>query len=195
MYTVFSIIIILVCILLTLVVLIQNPKGGGIAANFAAPNQIMGVKRSSDVIEKATWILAVVLIVFSLASNFVRPTVDTEGDAPESRIKDQIENTAAPAPLPVTTTTESGPRARAGSAGGLVCSSRPMARRTSPRRPISTTSPSRSVSPTSEPATSLGEASAATSKTLTRAAGRSRARALVKPLTAPAMALRAPASS
>ncbi len=99
MYTVFSIIIILVCILLTLVVLIQNPKGGGIAANFAAPNQIMGVKRSSDVIEKATWILAVVLIVFSLASNFVRPTADTEGDAPESRIKDQIENTAAPAPL------------------------------------------------------------------------------------------------
>jgi preprotein translocase subunit SecG len=99
MYTVFSIIIILVCILLTLVVLIQNPKGGGIAANFAAPSQIMGVKRSSDVVEKATWILAVVLIVFSLASNFVRPSADTEGDTPESRIKDQIENTAAPAPL------------------------------------------------------------------------------------------------
>ncbi len=99
MYTVFSIIIILVCILLTLVVLIQNPKGGGIAANFASPNQIMGAKRSSDVIEKATWILAVVLIVFSLASNFVRPSVSVEMDAPESRIKDQIENTTAPAPL------------------------------------------------------------------------------------------------
>jgi len=99
MYTVFSIIIILVCILLTLVVLIQNPKGGGIAANFASPNQIMGAKRSSDVIEKATWILAVVLIVFSLASNFVRPSVSSETDAPESRIKDQIENTTAPAPL------------------------------------------------------------------------------------------------
>jgi preprotein translocase subunit SecG len=98
MYTVFSIIIILVCILLTLVVLIQNPKGGGIAANFASPNQIMGAKRSSDVIEKATWILAVVLIVFSLASNFVRPSVSAESDAPESRIKDQIENTSAPAP-------------------------------------------------------------------------------------------------
>jgi preprotein translocase subunit SecG len=99
MYTVFSIIIILVCILLTLVVLIQNPKGGGIAANFASPNQIMGAKRSSDVIEKATWILAVVLIVFSLASNFVRPSVSSETDVPESRIKDQIENTTAPAPL------------------------------------------------------------------------------------------------
>ncbi|MBP9185545.1 MAG: preprotein translocase subunit SecG [Bacteroidia bacterium] len=99
MYTVFSIIIILVCILLTLVVLIQNPKGGGIAANFASPNQIMGAKRSSDFIEKATWILAIVLIVLSLGSNFVRPTIDTEGDLPESRIKDQIENTAAPAPL------------------------------------------------------------------------------------------------
>ena len=67
--------------------------------NFASPNQIMGAKRSSDVIEKATWILAVVLIVFSLASNFVRPSVSVETDAPESRIKVQIENTTAPAPL------------------------------------------------------------------------------------------------
>src|SRR5574343_727166 len=97
MYTVFSIIIILVCILLTLVVLIQNPKGGGIAANFIAPQQIMGAKRSTDVVEKATWILAVILISFSLLSNFFRPTGESEVATPESRIKENIENTAVPA--------------------------------------------------------------------------------------------------
>jgi len=100
MYTFLSIIIILVCVLLTLVVLIQNPKGGGIAANFAAPNQIMGVKRSSDVIEKTTWILVVALIVLSLSSNFLRPNSATEADAPESRIGGQLENVQTPAPVP-----------------------------------------------------------------------------------------------
>lgn len=98
MYTVLSIIIILVCLLLTLVVLIQNPKGGGIASNFSAPSQIMGVKRSSDFIEKATWILAIALIVFSLSSNFLRPGANTEADAPESRIGGQLENVPATAP-------------------------------------------------------------------------------------------------
>jgi len=102
MYTVLSILVILVCLLLILVVLIQNPKGGGIASNFAAPSQIMGVKRSTDFVEKATWVLAIVLIVFSLASNFLRPTpTDAEAEGPESRLKDQVENTAVPsAPAP-----------------------------------------------------------------------------------------------
>ncbi|TAE84904.1 MAG: preprotein translocase subunit SecG [Bacteroidetes bacterium] len=99
MYIFLSILIIIVCVLLTLVVLIQNPKGGGIASNFAAPNQIMGAKRSSDLVEKATWILAVVLIVFSLSSNFMRPTASgsEDTDVPQSRMKDQIENTSVPA--------------------------------------------------------------------------------------------------
>ena len=58
MLTLVFILIIVACVLLTLVVLIQNPKGGGIAANFVAPTQIMGAKRSTDVVEKATWVLA-----------------------------------------------------------------------------------------------------------------------------------------
>lgn len=98
MYTLLSILIILVCVLLTLVVLIQNPKGGGIASNFAAPSQIMGVKRSSDVIEKATWILAVALIAFALLSNFTRPTGPVEAEATESRIQGALENTTATPP-------------------------------------------------------------------------------------------------
>jgi preprotein translocase subunit SecG len=85
----FLILIIIVCVLLTLVVLIQNPKGGGIAANFTSPNQIMGANRSTDVVEKATWILAITLIILSLASNFARPSaadVATSGTEQESRI-------------------------------------------------------------------------------------------------------------
>jgi preprotein translocase subunit SecG len=98
MFTVIAILIIIACILLTLVVLIQNPKGGGIAANFIAPQQIMGAKRSTDVVEKATWILAIVLISVSLLSNFARPTGDSEAStSTESRIKENIENAPSPA--------------------------------------------------------------------------------------------------
>ena len=106
MFIFFSILIIVACVLLTLVVLIQNPKGGGIASNFSSPTQIMGARRSNDVIEKATWILAIVLISFSLISNFFRPYGDVEAAAVESRLKNNIENaevpaTVAPAPQPV----------------------------------------------------------------------------------------------
>lgn len=61
-----SIILIIVCGLLNLVVLMQNSKGGGISSNFSAANQIMGVRRGADVIEKATWTLAILLLVLSL---------------------------------------------------------------------------------------------------------------------------------
>jgi preprotein translocase subunit SecG len=97
MFSFISILIIVACVLLTLVVLIQNPKGGGIASNFTAPNQIMGARRSTDVVEKTTWILAIVLITFSLASNFFRPYGETETVGTESRLKEQIDGAAMPA--------------------------------------------------------------------------------------------------
>ena len=104
MFIFFSILIIVACVLLTLVVLIQNPKGGGIASNFSSPTQIMGARRSNDVIEKATWILAIILISFSLISNFFRPYGETEAAAAESRLKQKVDETempaAAPAPAP-----------------------------------------------------------------------------------------------
>jgi len=96
MFLFLSILIILACVLLTLVVLIQNPKGGGIAANFIAPQQIMGAKRSTDVVEKATWILAVILISFSLMSNFFRPSGEAETVTKESKIKENTENAQVP---------------------------------------------------------------------------------------------------
>jgi preprotein translocase subunit SecG len=60
--------IIVVCALLILVVLVQNSKGGGISSNFSTANQIMGARRGTDFIEKATWTLAILLLVFSLLS-------------------------------------------------------------------------------------------------------------------------------
>lgn len=64
----FTILLIAVCALLILVVLIQNPKGGGISSGFTAANQIMGVKQSTDLVEKWTWYLAVGLVVLCLFS-------------------------------------------------------------------------------------------------------------------------------
>jgi preprotein translocase subunit SecG len=63
---IFSILTILVCILLILVILVQNSKGGGIQSQFGAATQIMGVKRGTEFIEKATWGLAITLILLSV---------------------------------------------------------------------------------------------------------------------------------
>lgn len=96
MLTVILILIVVACLLLTLLVLIQNPKGG-IAANFVAPSQIMGVKRSTDIVEKATWVMAIALISLSLLSNFFRPTNEGQEGLNESRIKGKIEEQTVPA--------------------------------------------------------------------------------------------------
>jgi preprotein translocase subunit SecG len=66
MYLFVIILILVVCALLAGAVLVQNSKGGGLAANFSAPNQIMGVRKTTETIEKITWILAVSLIVLSI---------------------------------------------------------------------------------------------------------------------------------
>ncbi len=66
MYTFIVILILIVSVVLALVVLVQNSKGGGLAANFSAPNQIMGVRKTTDFLEKLTWGLAIALVVLSL---------------------------------------------------------------------------------------------------------------------------------
>ena len=66
-----SILIFIVCLLMILVVLAQNSKGGGLTSTFSGGNQVMGVKRTTDFMEKATWTLAVALLVLSLSTVFV----------------------------------------------------------------------------------------------------------------------------
>ncbi|HRZ41853.1 MAG TPA: preprotein translocase subunit SecG [Bacteroidales bacterium] len=68
MYAVITVLIIIVSILLVLIVLVQNSKGGGLASNFSSSNQYMGVRKTADFLEKATWTLAIALLVLSLAS-------------------------------------------------------------------------------------------------------------------------------
>lgn len=64
-----SIIIIVIAALLALVVLAQNPKGGGLAAGFTGASQIGGVQRTADFLEKSTWTLAAALMVLCLVSS------------------------------------------------------------------------------------------------------------------------------
>jgi preprotein translocase subunit SecG len=98
MYILISVLILIVCVLLVLVVLVQNAKGGGLAANFASSNQFMGVRKTADFLEKATWILAVSLLVLSLLSVIIIPpsgsvkTNDTE-------LREKIDNTKASQPM------------------------------------------------------------------------------------------------
>ncbi|MBQ5784779.1 MAG: preprotein translocase subunit SecG [Bacteroidales bacterium] len=91
MYTVIAIIIVIASILLTLVVLVQNSKGGGLAANFAAGNQTFGVRQTADFLEKATWTLAIVIIALCiLATAFVSTRVSEVN----THLMEQIENAA-----------------------------------------------------------------------------------------------------
>jgi preprotein translocase subunit SecG len=74
----FVIILLLACGLLGLIILVQNPKGGGLAGNVAGfSNQFMGVKQTTDVLEKGTWILATVVILLCLFSTVFIPKAST----------------------------------------------------------------------------------------------------------------------
>ena len=98
MYTVIVILILVVSVLLGLVVLVQNSKGGGLISNFGSANQMMGVRQTTDFLEKATWTMAIILVVLCLASSMSIPkNVRSEG-AQDSQMREQIElNTPAPA--------------------------------------------------------------------------------------------------
>lgn len=82
MVTLISFLIIIAAILLILVVFVQNPKGGGLSSDFGAAQQLGGVQRTSDFIEKATWTLAGVIGVLSLTLTFLmkkpRPQVPAD---------------------------------------------------------------------------------------------------------------------
>ena len=90
MYAIFATLIIICSVLLVLIILIQNPKGGGLSSSFGGgASQMMGVKKTTDFLEKATWTLGISLIVLILASNFAINRPDegvstTKGDSSES---------------------------------------------------------------------------------------------------------------
>jgi preprotein translocase subunit SecG len=97
MYTAIIIIIIIAAILLGLVVLMQNSKGGGLASEFSSSNQIMGVRKTTDFLEKTTWTLFIVILVLSFISSFL--SVDAYKEKSDEKQKSkaaQSTNVAAP---------------------------------------------------------------------------------------------------
>ena len=68
MYIFITILIVIAAILLTLLVLVQNSKGGGLAAGFASGNQVMGAPKTADFLEKTTWTLIALIVLFSIAA-------------------------------------------------------------------------------------------------------------------------------
>lgn len=77
MFTGIIILILIASILMIGIVLIQKSKGGGLASNFASSNQIMGVRKTTNFVEKATWVLAIVICVLSILSSFFAPSMVT----------------------------------------------------------------------------------------------------------------------
>lgn len=71
MFTLCVVLIILASIVLAFVVLIQNSKGGGLASNFASSNQVMGVRKTADVLEKTTWGLAAGIMLLCFVCAFM----------------------------------------------------------------------------------------------------------------------------
>lgn len=68
----FLILIILATVILGFIILVQNPKGGGLAGNVAGfSNQFMGVKQTNDVLEKGTWIFSIVIALLAVFSSFL----------------------------------------------------------------------------------------------------------------------------
>lgn len=91
MYIFITILILLASILMILIVLVQKSKGGGLASGFSSSNQIMGVRKTTDFLEKTTWVLAGTMIVLSILTAKYTATTST---APQSQIEVQ-----QPAPL------------------------------------------------------------------------------------------------
>ena len=83
MYTLLIILIVIAAVLMIGIVLIQESKGGGLASNFSTYNQIGGVRKTTDFIEKTTWGLAVAMVVISIACAYVAPQASTEGSVLE----------------------------------------------------------------------------------------------------------------
>ena len=75
MYYLFVILIVIASLLMIGIVLIQESKGGGLSSNFSAGNQLAGVRKTTDFIEKATWGLAIAMVVLSVLCAYVAPTV------------------------------------------------------------------------------------------------------------------------
>jgi preprotein translocase subunit SecG len=95
----FVILLIIACAILGLIILVQNPKGGGLASNVGGfSNQLMGVKQTTDVLEKGTWVLAVVVGLLCLFSAVFVP----KANGSSQRVPEKVNPTAPVHTAPAT---------------------------------------------------------------------------------------------
>ena|SRR5215213_2403506 len=95
----FIILIILASVILSLIVLVQNPKGGGLAGNIAGfSTQFMGVKQTTDVLEKGTWIFAAVIAILCIASTIFIP--GSHSPRVQNPVQQQQQQPVQPNPAP-----------------------------------------------------------------------------------------------
>lgn len=98
MYNLFVILVVIASIFMCLIVLIQESKGGGLASGYASGNQVLGVRKTTDVIEKVTWGLAAAMVVFSILSVYFIPSSSSDTSVMENSAIEQ--QTTAPTNLP-----------------------------------------------------------------------------------------------
>ena len=96
-YIFVSVLVIIACIFQILIVLVQNSKGGGLAANFTSAGQTMGVRKTADFLEKATWTLAATILILCVVAT---ATIPRGTGAEKSRIQNQIDNAIDPTAIP-----------------------------------------------------------------------------------------------
>ena len=89
MYPLFVILIVIAAILMIGIVLIQESKGGGLSTGFAGGNAVLGVRKTTDFIEKATWTLAGAMVVLSIVCAYVAPVAQTEESVIEKAATEQ----------------------------------------------------------------------------------------------------------
>lgn len=93
------VLVVIACALLMLVILVQNPKGG-LASNFSSANQIGGVRRTADFLEKATWTLGIALVVLSIVSaSLINAGAEEVVDDNTTELMDEANNQAFNPPM------------------------------------------------------------------------------------------------
>ena len=70
LFTILTVLVLIASLLITLIVLLQNGKGGGLASNFVAGNQTFGVRQTADILEKITWGLVAFIFAVSIVTVF-----------------------------------------------------------------------------------------------------------------------------
>ena len=97
MYTLFIVLTVLASIILILFVLVQNSKGGGLASSFSSSNNILGVRKTTDTLEKVTWSLISAIVVMSVvASGFSKTTKGYQVSEISGQMDEGVIEQAAP---------------------------------------------------------------------------------------------------